>query len=142
MKNCIVFLSLVILSSRIGYSQSWEEMAQYTIELDSRNDTANLWLNDFVKVELRDFGISQFTIFQDTTSQHAYFIYKCVCNDSILIGGRDRGYDFYRLRDIYQTNNEWRVEDFDTEIALSTPWSLIENRSRRKMKNRCFMNVN
>lgn len=144
MKNYILTLGLILLASSVGHSQTWEEMAQYTMELEFRNDSSDLWLNDSVKVELRDYGINEFTIFRDTTSQSGYFIYRCACGDTVisLIGGRDRIHDFYRLRDIIYESEEWLITKFDTEIALSVSWNIFESKSRRKMNKRCLMTIN
>lgn len=142
MKARLMLLFVLILFFPIdGHCQTWEDMAQYTMRLESRIDSIDLWFNDSTKVEIRDYGINEFTIFHDMTSQSSYFIYKCSCNATSisLIGGRNRTSDFYRLKDITYRNEEWFITPFKTEIALSTQWSYIENIPRRKMNKRCFM---
>lgn len=144
MKNVILIFILILIASRSGYSQNWEDMVRFTINLGSRNDSTELWLNDSIKVELKDFGMDEFTIFHDTITQSRYFIYRCACNDTavVLIGGRDRTHDFYRLKNMIYENDKWVITEFDTEITLSLGWNLLEEKSQRKSNKRCFMTIN
>jgi L-rhamnose mutarotase len=126
MKNWIIILSLMVSIARIGHSQTWEEMAQYVEEINSRNDSIQFIYNDTITVKIRDFGIHQFTIFNNVNTKRDFFIYRCNCSDSLIVydGGISRDdFDFWQSVYIMKSDSNWVIETVKSEIALSIPWS-------------------
>lgn len=142
MKKHIPIFALIFILPTTAFSQNWEEMAQYTLDLTSRIDSSDLWMNDSVRVQILDYGINEFTIF--VSESNRYFIYRCACDDTAvsLIGGRDRIDDYYRMKDTIKSDDKWIVTSFNSEIALSSSWKTIETIPPRKRNKTCLMNIN
>lgn len=114
-------------------------MAQFASEINSRNDSTQLVYNDSTTVQLRDFWNHQFTIFNIINSKRDFFIYRCKCNDGMVVfaGGISRDdFDFWQSVCIKKIDSNWVVESIKSEIALSVPWS---NMSRLASINKCIM---
>lgn len=124
----LIFFTCLFLSnlSNKVYCQEWDEMAQYVAELNSRNDSVQLIYNESLTVQIRDFGIHQFTLFNNINTKRDFFIYRCNCNDSIIsyAGGISRDdFDFWQSVYIKKIDSNWIIEPFKAEIALSVHWS-------------------
>jgi hypothetical protein len=121
-------------------AQNWEEMATFTSQIKSRTDKTQLLFNDSIEVELRDFGIHEFTIFKKYSKHKNYlFIYHCNCkeNKTLYSGGKIlNDNNFYQSVYIKKNDFTWNIEPFVTNIALSFPFSEMK---KLRLKNKCIM---
>jgi hypothetical protein len=99
-----------------------------------------LLFNDSIEVELKDFGIHEFTIFKKYSKYKRYFfIYHCNCKDNTTLyggGTSRRDDDFYQSVYIIKNDTAWTIEPFDIDISLTFPFSEMK---KLRLKYRCIM---
>lgn len=133
------FATLLFLTifSQISFSQNWKFMVETSLQITQRENKIYQF-NDTTQVEIRDFGIDEFTIFTITTAKRSYLIHKFICKGVTYIrGGVDRKDSYYYLVDFNFIDGAWVAYKPENALQCSFSWSLFSKRKIRQIKRRC-----
>ena len=133
-KSILFFLTLLCSSV---HAQNWTFMAETTSKITNRENKT--WqFNDTTNIEIRDFGIDQFTIFTISSAKKTYLIHKSICKGETYIrGGVDRKDSYYYLVDINFIDGTWVANRPENSCQCSFSWSLFTKRKIKQIKRRC-----
>jgi hypothetical protein len=132
------FATLLFLTifSQISFSQNWKFMVETSLQITQRENKIYQF-NDTTQVEIRDFGIDEFTIFTITNNRRSYYIQRFTCKcETKIFGGVARDVDFYHQVELNYNDGIWTYSKFESSIDLSMPWRFTK-RQIKKRKRRC-----
>jgi hypothetical protein len=132
--SALFFLTIFI---QISLAQNWKFMVETSLQITQR-ENKTYQLNDSTQVEIRDFGIDEFTIFTISSAKKTYFIHKNICKgETYISGGVDRKDSYYYLVDFNFVDGTWVAYRPEHALQCAFSWSLFTKRKIRQVKRRC-----